>query len=150
MMDYARETTLWEVRNLTTTQLDFLPDAQSNSIGALLYHIAATEIWYQVYTFEGRKMTSEEEEPLLAAFDLGELGRSEIRGHELSFYLEILASTRAKTLAGFAERDDDWLYQEFPFWGKTGNNYFCWFHVFEDELSHRGQIRILKKRLKEQ
>ncbi|MFK9093966.1 hypothetical protein [Bacillus salipaludis] len=30
-------------------------------------------------------------------------------------------------------------------WDRPANNYFKWFHVFEDELSHRGQIRIIKK-----
>ena len=25
---------------------------------------------------------------------------------------------------------------------RPANNYFKWFHVFEDELNHRGQIRI--------
>ncbi|WQI98124.1 integrase, partial [Rossellomorea vietnamensis] len=27
--------------------------------------------------------------------------------------------------------------------------HFKWFHVFEDELNHRGQIRMIKKRMKD-
>jgi hypothetical protein len=27
------------------------------------------------------------------------------------------------------------------------NNHFKWFHVFEDEINHRGQIRWLRARL---
>jgi C-terminal processing protease CtpA/Prc len=34
-----------------------------------------------------------------------------------------------------------------PILGSEGNNYFCWFHVFEDEINHRGQIRLLAKQL---
>lgn len=29
---------------------------------------------------------------------------------------------------------------------ERANNYFKWFHVFEDELNHRGQIRWLRIR----
>ncbi|WP_029478706.1 DUF664 domain-containing protein [Deinococcus frigens] len=27
------------------------------------------------------------------------------------------------------------------------NHHWAWFHVMEDEVSHRGQIRILRKRI---
>lgn len=27
------------------------------------------------------------------------------------------------------------------------NNFFCWFHVLEDELNHDGQIKILRKEI---
>jgi uncharacterized damage-inducible protein DinB len=40
-MDYARKTTLDAVKGLTVEELDFLPSEESNSIGALLLHIAA-------------------------------------------------------------------------------------------------------------
>jgi hypothetical protein len=53
---------------------------------------------------------------------------------------------REHTLAEFRQRDDDWLHQQFPFWGgQAGNNYFCWYHVFEDEINHRGQMRLIIK-----
>ncbi len=47
----------------------------------------------------------------------------------------------------FSRRGDEWLDEQTPFWGgRPANNYFKWFHVFEDELNHRGQIRWLRKR----
>lgn len=52
MMNYARYTTLEEVKGLSKEQLDYLLDAESNSIGALLLHFAAVEYAYQVSTFE--------------------------------------------------------------------------------------------------
>ncbi len=147
MMNYARWTTLMDVDGLTTKQLDYLHDRSSNSIGALLTHIAAVEVAYQVDTFESRDMNKDELGEWGAALKLGERARREIKGHDLDYYLQILEEVRTKTLAGLAGRDDDWLYEETPFWeGQPANNYFKWFHVFEDEINHRGQIRWLAGR----
>jgi hypothetical protein len=55
---------------------------------------------------------------------------------------------RAFTLDELARRDDKWVDETATFWnGRKANNYFKWFHVFEDELNHRGQIRWLRSRL---
>lgn len=54
MLRYGRHTTLGEVRGLSQAQLDHLHDSESNSIGALLHHIASIEWVYQLITFEGR------------------------------------------------------------------------------------------------
>ena len=143
MMSYARDTTLWAARKLTQAQLDARPNGVSNSVGMLLAHIAAVEAGYQAVTFGDREETWDS--PALA---LGESGRRHIKGHDLSYYLDELAMVREKTLREFAERDDDWLYEETPFWnGQPANNYFKWFHVFEDEINHRGQIRLTRKML---
>ena len=53
MMSYARRTTLEAVEGLTTEQLDYALDADSNTIGALLAHVAAVEVSYQRGTFDG-------------------------------------------------------------------------------------------------
>lgn len=147
MMNYARYTTLSEVEGLGVEQLDYLHDRQSNSIGALLFHIAAVEVWYQAATFFARDLHAEEIREWGAALDLGEKARCEIRGHGLDYYLSRLEQVRAKTLAELGRCEDQWLEEQTPFWeGQQANNYFKWFHVFEDELSHRGQIRWLRKR----
>jgi uncharacterized damage-inducible protein DinB len=150
MMNYARHTTLEEVSDLSMGQLDHLHDKESNSIGALLKHIAAVEVVYQTMTFEDRGLSTSETEEWGAALKLGPRARREIRGHNLDYYLTTLENVRAHTLAEFVRRDDDWLYEERRFWdGLPANNYFKWFHVFEDEINHRGQIRWLRKRLPE-
>ncbi|MHA6529373.1 DinB family protein [Paenibacillus sp. BAC0078] len=147
MMNYARYTTLESVKGLSTQKLDFLLDPGSNSIGALLLHFAAVEYAYQVETFEKRELTEEEMVRWGAALNLGEEGRAKIKGNDLSYYLEELDTVRRKTLEWFQTVDDEWLYAEEPFWGnQPANHYFMWFHVFEDEINHRGQIRILRKR----
>jgi uncharacterized damage-inducible protein DinB len=147
MMSYARQSTLSDVAALTVEQLDYLHDGDSNSIGGLLFHIASVERWYQANTFDNRDLDADEMREWGAGLDLGEKARREIRGHDLAFYRRKLDDVRSTTLAELGRRDDAWLEAESPFWeGKPANNYFKWFHVFEDELNHRGQIRWLSKR----
>lgn len=147
MMRYVRETTIQAVEGLDVEQLDVLHDAQSNSIGALLAHVAAVEEWYQSATFFGRELDPGELGEWGAALDLGERARREIRGRPLEDYLARLSSVRERTLSELARRDDAWLEETSPFWrGQPANNHFKWFHVFEDELNHRGQIRWLRAR----
>jgi uncharacterized damage-inducible protein DinB len=148
MLTYARRTTLRAVQGLTVPQIDDLHDPESNSIGALLAQIAAIEVAYQCSTFERRGLSAAEQERWGAAMDLGERGRREIRGQELGYYRSMLDDVRAHTLRELAARDDDWLEETTPFWaGQPANNYFKWFHVLEDEINHRGQIRWLRRRL---
>ena len=146
MLGHARETLLAAVAGLSRAELDHLHDAGSNSIGALLAHAEAVEWWHQVLTFEGREPGAADEAPRQAALDLGAAARREIRGRELESYLDALARTRRLTLAALAERDDAWL--EAPLAAAPEKNaHWAWFHVAEDEISHRGQIRWLRARL---
>src|SRR5712691_8840476 len=70
MMNYVRSTTLSAVAGLGVSELDYLHDPQSNSIGALLSHIAAAEVGYQAATFLGRGLDEEEKQEWGAALDL--------------------------------------------------------------------------------
>ena len=60
MMNYVRHATLSAVEGLEVDDLDYLHDPQSNSIGALLSHIAAAEAGYQAATFYARDLNEEE------------------------------------------------------------------------------------------
>jgi len=146
MLTYARSTTLAAVDGLTLSQLDHLHDAESNSIGALLAHIAAVERSYHVLTFEGRLLSPQEEGLWLPALKLGADGRRALRGHPLDHYLEELAAVRRNTLETFAGRDDAWLERAVGPAPRI-NAHWAWFHVAEDEINHRGQIRWLHSRL---
>ena len=146
MLAYARQTLLAAVAGLSREQLDHLHDPASNSIGALLAHAAAVERWYQTFTFEGRRPSERETRELSAALDLGDEGRRTLRGRELDEYLEELARVRHATLEGLGTRDDAWLEATLPH-APEMNAHWAWFHVMEDELSHRGQIRWLRARL---
>lgn len=138
-------------KNLTASDLDYLIDRNANTIGALMLHLAATETYYQLNTFEGKKWNTwpdsvkQQWDP---AMNLGDAGRKTIKGHDRDYYLNILQETRAKSLAEFRKRDDAWLLavDKEWFWGPT-NNYCKWFHVCEHEAHHVGQIAFLRKRL---
>lgn len=57
---------------------------------------------------------------------------------------------RAHTLEQLSIRDDDWLDERCDCCdGQEANDHWKWFHVMEDELNHRGQIRLIRKRLPE-
>ena len=146
MMNYVRSTTVAAVAGLSLDELDYLHDPQSNSIGALLAHVAAAEVGYQAATFHGRALNDAEKLEWGAVFELGERARGEMRGFELDYYLGRLEKVRAMTLAELGRRDDQWLEAETSFGsGQRVNNYFKWFHVLGHEINHRGQIRWLRR-----
>lgn len=146
-MNYARETTLQAVRDLKTSELDFIPGKEGNSIGALLLHIAAVEKGFQIEIFDDRKPNDQEMEEWGAPYSLGEQGRKDINGYPLEFYIAKLEEVRSRTLQEFANLNDEWLYEKRLWDNQPSNNYFIWFHVFEDEINHRGQIRMIRKML---
>lgn len=146
MIAYVRQTTLMAARELDVAALDFLLDANANSIGMLLEHMACVEKWYQADSL-GVEFGPEALARMELGAELGERAREEIRGFPLEAYVERLAAVRSRTLLELATRSDEWLFEESAFWGgQLANNYFKWFHVFEDELNHRGQIRLIRQR----
>ena len=146
MLTYARDTTMSAVRGLSVAQLDHLHDDASNSIGALLAHFAAVERSYQRLTFDDRTPNEEEMTAWNAALSLGDVGRRTLRGQPLEHYVADLADARRITLEQLAARDDEWLARPVPA-ASAMNAHFAWFHVAEDEINHRGQIRWLRARL---
>ena len=78
--------------------------------------------------------------------ELEALGREKIKGNSIEFYIDTLQEVRSKTIETFQSLPDEWLFKTTDFWyDKQANNYFKWFHVFEDEINHRGQIRLIKR-----
>lgn len=150
MLNYNRHTILSIAKSFSTEQLDHLHDAGSNSIGALLLHLGATEKYYQINTFEGRQEFNEEELKIWGpAMNLGDEGRKNIKGNNVKYYFDIITEVRQKTLDEFKKKDDQWLLAVDPEWSKDEpfNTYWKWFHVCEHEANHRGQIAWLKSRL---
>jgi uncharacterized damage-inducible protein DinB len=146
MLTYARNTTLRAVDGLSVAQLDHLHDDSSNSIGALLAHIAVVERSYQILTFQERRATAEELAAYEPALTLGVEARRVLRGKPLEHYVHELGEARHFTLEGLAARDDAWLERTVSA-APAMNAHWAWFHVAEDEINHRGQIRWLRKRL---
>jgi uncharacterized damage-inducible protein DinB len=147
MLEDARGTLLQAVDGLTQPALDFLLDEHANTIGALLDHVASVEEAFQEYTF-GEAFEPRSSDRRMIAGRLGDEARTIIRGHDLAHYTDRLAAVRAFTLAELAKRDDDWLYDEVRLRNdRVANHFWCWYHAMEDELNHRGQIRLVRKRL---
>ncbi|MES1250131.1 MAG: DUF664 domain-containing protein, partial [Chitinophaga rupis] len=151
MMTWMRTVMLYSSKGMTTEQLDFLLDDKANTIGAMLFHLAATDAFYHEHTFKGiewGKWDKSIQDKFGVAMGLGAPARQQIKGHNLDFYTSLLQETRERTLAEFRKRDDKWLLtvdEKWP-WGPT-NNYCKWFHVCEHESNHNGQIKFLKSRL---
>ncbi len=150
-MTMMRAWVVRQVEDLSIEELDFQIDDQSNSIGAMLWHLAATERYYQLNTFEGMAWGSwsqEIKDEWDVPMNLGSRAREVIKGHEIGFYLEKLEGVRTITEREFAKRDDNWLMESEPFFGNEPTNNHCkWFHVCEHESNHNGQIKFIKKRL---
>jgi hypothetical protein len=150
-MAFMRWQVLNNVKGLTMEQLDWLMDDKANTIGALLFHLCATDAFYHEHTFKGvawGKWDDAVQKKFGVAMELGDEGRKTIKGNNLDFYLNLLNETRESTLAEFRKRDDAWLMsvdKTWP-WGPT-NNYCKWFHVCEHESNHDGQVKLLKARL---
>lgn len=142
---------LMPVRGMSVSDLDYLVDENANSIGAMLMHLAATERFYQIHTFENKTWgdwSKEDADKWNVASGLGAQARKEIKGKPLDYYIEEMTKVREYTLAEFKNRDDDWLMavdKNFP-WGPT-NNYCKWFHVCEHESNHNGQFKFIKSRI---
>ncbi|MEX6686146.1 DinB family protein [Danxiaibacter flavus] len=150
MMAWNRASVINAVNGLTQQDLDFLIDDKSNTIGALLLHLAATDTVYQDLTFNNLKDFSDENKKKWGvAMELGDEGRKQIKGNNLDYYLNALHEVRQKTLDEFKKRDHKWLAQVDPhFFNNQPTNNFCkWFHVCEHESNHRGQITVIRKRL---
>lgn len=60
MLDDLKSRVTSSVENLNQNEVDFLLDDDANRIGAMILHLAATEKYYQLYTFENRGFNSEE------------------------------------------------------------------------------------------
>lgn len=148
MLEHTREVTLHELASLSQYDIDFLPDNSSNSIGSLLLHIASIEFVHQVISFEQRDLRKNEMSKWGAALELGDKARIALKGNSLDFYLEELSQTREIRLTALKSKKDSCLFEENR-WGNgiPYNNYYLWYHVMEDEISHRGQIRVMKRLL---
>jgi hypothetical protein len=80
------------------------------------------------------------------ALKLGANGRRLLRNESLEYYVHELSEVRRRTLEELAARDDAWLERTLSA-APAMNAHWAWFHVAEDEINHRGQIRWLRARL---
>ncbi len=132
------------VANLDQAGTDFLLDDKANRIGALILHLAATEKYYQLYTFENRGFNKEEAK-WDEALSLGATTRKKLVGKPIKYYLDIWDEVREETLRLLKTKDDNWFKAQVK--GGSMNNHWAWYHVMEHQANHMGQIRLIIKRI---
>lgn len=145
MMEDSRRMLLESVAGLDLAALDWEPEIGGNSIGSLLYHIAAVEMdWLYTEVLE-----LEPPEEIIALFpsnmrdDDGHLARR--RGEDLAALENRLSEVRRRLLATYfsmtaedfrrARSLDD--YDVTPEW-------VLHHHLLQDEAVHRGEIGMVK------
>ncbi|MBT8263398.1 MAG: DinB family protein [Bacteroidia bacterium] len=144
MLEDLRGRVTRSVANLSQDETDFLLDDKANRVGALILHLAATEKYYQVYTFENRSFNTEEQKQWEIALNLGDIARETIKGKPIRYYLDIWNEVRAETKALLKTKDDKWFKSRVN--GSSMNNHWAWYHVMEHQANHMGQIRLITKR----
>ncbi|MBA6157116.1 DinB family protein [Tenacibaculum sp. S7007] len=145
MLEDLKKRVTNSVINLTDEETDFLLDKDANRIGAMILHLAATEKYYQLYTFENRGF-NKDEKLWETALNLGKKGREELKGKPIKYYLKIWDKVRKETLRLLKTKDDKW-FKSMVGRGSM-NNYWAWYHVMEHQANHMGQIRLIIKRAK--
>ena len=135
---------------LSVAQLDFQIDDKSNSIGAMMHHLAATEKFYQYNTFKNMawpEIAEELGEEWNLPMNLGPAAREALIGKSMDDYIKILDEVRADTEDEFKKVDDEWLMKSEPFFQSQPTTNHCkWFHVCEHESNHRGQMKFIAQR----
>lgn len=147
MLEWISDTVIRSTSKLSVEELDYLHDKNSNSIGALMMHVAATEVIYQDLTFNNlADFSAENKAKWGIAMDLGPEAQTVLKGNPAKYYIDAMNEARSASLAAFKKRDDEWLLSGAK--SERGMNNYCkWFHVTEHFANHRGQITWYKKRL---
>ena len=148
MLEDLKQRVMSSVVNLDIEETDFLLDKDANRIGALILHLAATEKYYQVYTFEHRGLNRKEQKEWGTAQNLGSVARDLYVKKPINFYLEKWDEVRAETLRLLKTKNDKW-FADMVEEGANMNNHWAWYHVMEHQANHMGQIRLMIKRMGE-
>ncbi|MBL4593900.1 MAG: DUF664 domain-containing protein, partial [Flavobacteriales bacterium] len=145
MLEDLKNRVINDVTNIDVEGADYLLDSNANRIGALILHLAATEKYYQIYTFENRGFNEEESKKWKTALKLGEKARTQFTDKPISYYLDIWNEVRKETLRLLKTKNDKWFNAKVK--GSKMNNYWAWYHVMEHQSSHLGQIKLIVKRI---
>ena len=96
MLDNLKERVENNVKKLDQNGTDFLLDENANRIGAIIYHLAATEAYYQVYTFEKRQFNDDEKQKWEVALNLGDQAREEFKENQSAITLNFMMRSEKK------------------------------------------------------
>ena len=146
-MQFIREKTINLVAGLSIAELDYEFDQFANTIGTLLLHIGSLEYFTLRNVFPGIPFLHSEAIIWAKAFGQ-QMSKKLVYGDSVAFYLDSIAGIRQTTIERLSVKNDEWLFESR--WEKDDimyNYYYKFFHLIEDEISHCGQIKIIKKRI---
>ena len=144
-LEDARKRTLAVVAGLTDEQVDGAPVSGRNTIGSLLYHVAAIELdWlYADMLEEPFPDDTGEWFPLDVRDDAGDL----VAVHEpLTRHLDRLAWVRARLVDRVSSFTAEQLDEEHENDGARSTPAWVLHHLAQHEAEHRGQIELLRDR----
>ena len=144
-LEDARRRTRAAVAGLDQATLDWEPPASRNSIGTLLYHIAATEMeWLSVELLGGRELSSAVAHllPHGVRDEQGALVR--VRGETAEDHLARLDATRGHLVAALEAMSAEEWRRPRPSVGGTVTPAWVLHHLGQHEAEHRGQIQLLR------
>lgn len=144
-LEKERERTHETVAGLAVDALDASAEGSPNSIGTLLYHIAAIELdWLYAEILE-----EDVPEDLMARFPVDvrdERGRlSVVAGSELDEHLERLAAVRRALLDRLEDLDGEAFYRLRSFNAYDVNPAWVLYHLLEHEAKHGEQIARIRR-----
>jgi uncharacterized damage-inducible protein DinB len=145
-LEDTRRATLKAVKDIAPGVIDWMPPHGDNSIGTLLYHIAAIETdWLYMEVLE-----QEQFPPEVAALFLYDVRDSEgrltpIQGIGIEEHLQRLAAVRALLLDAFHGMDEKDFYVERNFEQYDVTPEWVVYHLIRHESEHQGQIVQLRK-----
>jgi uncharacterized damage-inducible protein DinB len=146
LLGVTRDETLAGIAGLTDRELDRKVLPEANTIGALLRHIACLNRLFYLQLFENRAFVDDE-----TAAWAGALPNQPLffhGGKTLDYYLGLLNLHFLPLMRACSSKDDAWLLQiHHDARGIERNRYYKLYHMMADEISHRGQIRMLRRLL---
>ena len=148
LLEEARGRTFQRIEQLDPALVDWAAPESDNSIGSVLYHIAAIEADYLYADILGQPYPQQLVE--LFPFDVREeSGRlTPVRGFELSWYIQRLDRVRSMLLEALQVMDmadfrrarslQEYNYDITPEW--------TLYHLTQHEAEHRGELAALRAR----
>jgi uncharacterized damage-inducible protein DinB len=145
-LEDARERTMQRLEGLDPALIDWAAPESGNSIGSILYHIAAIEADYLYADTLEQPFPQEviDQFPYEVREENGRL--TPVRGYELEWYLSRLEDVRRRVLAAFRAMDlaDYRRVRRLDYADITPE--WTLHHLMQHEAEHRGELASLRAR----
>jgi uncharacterized damage-inducible protein DinB len=145
-LEDARRRTMQRLEGLAPALIDWAAPESGNSIGCILYHIAAIEADYLYADTLAQPFPLEliDHFPYEVREENGRL--TPVRGHELEWYLSRLRDVRGRVLAAFSAMNlsDYQRVRQLEYADITPE--WVLHHLMQHEAEHRGELASLRAR----